>query len=110
MLTIAVVLGRIAIGLLVVDGVVLDLRHGAGALDPVYFGRSDVAGQVRILTQALEGPAPLRDPDDVHGRTVDKIDPLPSRLGTDDLSEAGCGGRIERGGKRLGGRQLGDAG
>jgi len=100
----------VAVGLLVVDGVVLDLRHHPLGLHALDVGGADLAGEVRVLAVALEGPAPARVADDVHGRPEVHVDALGLVLGPDDLAIAVRQRGVEGRREIAGGRQLGGVG
>ncbi|GAA3455038.1 hypothetical protein GCM10018962_68710 [Dactylosporangium matsuzakiense] len=105
-----VVRQRVAVRVLVVGRVVLDLRHRALALDALDVGRADLPGQIRVLAERLERPAPPRVAHDVDGRGEDHVCALAPLLGAQDLAvlPGQCGVEARRGGDRS--RQLGDAG
>jgi hypothetical protein len=65
---------------------VLDLRHGALALDALDVGGGDLAGQVGVLAERLEGPAPAGVTHDVDGRREHDVRALAPLLRAEHLT------------------------
>jgi len=80
-----VVRGGVAVGLLVVDGVVLHLCHRALALDALDVGGGYLTGQVGVLAERFERPAPPWVADDVDGRREHHVRTLAPLLRAEHL-------------------------
>ena len=105
-----VVSGGVAPGLLVVDGVVLDLGQRALRLDALDIRGADLPGQVGVLAERLEGPAPAGVTDDVDGRGEHHVGALAPLLGAEGLAVLFHQPGVPRRGAGDRGGQLGDAG
>ncbi len=101
---------RVPVGLLVVQGEVLDLGHLPLALHPVDIRHGHRGVEVRVLGVGLERAPPARVPVDVHGRAQIDHGALAALLRADDLAVLGGEGPIPGGGQGDGRGHLGDAG
>ena len=86
--------GRVAVGLDVVDRVVLDLRDRPLRLDALDLSGRDCPGQQRILAERLKVPTPARIAVDVDCRSVDDVVALGPFLGAEHLAVLPRLGRI----------------
>ncbi len=104
-----VVLRRVAVGLLVVDREVLDLRHLTHALHSVDLAGRQRRVQERILRERLERATPPRVAVDVHGRPEVHCRALAQLLRADHLAVLARQARVEGRGEIDSRRKLGDA-
>src|SRR5207248_7582604 len=80
---------RLAVGLLVVRGEVLDLGEYPLLLDRLHLGDGQSAGQVRILAEVLEVAPVAGYPGDVHAGRLDEVLAAVGDLLAGDRPEAG---------------------